>query len=126
MVKIRDNIHLDPEILGAEDTREQRVRRGFWDTVARAAGRIPFMEDVVAAYYCAMDPATPAKVRATLIAALAYFVVPLDVIPDLLAGIGFGDDATVLMAAIALLGAHIKDEHRAAARDALDSHKDES
>jgi uncharacterized membrane protein YkvA (DUF1232 family) len=103
----QSHIHRDPEILDPDDGQQDRVRRGFWKTVAKAAGRIPFMEDVVAAYYCAMDPATPARVRATLMAALAYFVLPLDVIPDFIIGVGFGDDATVLMAAIAMLGAHI-------------------
>ncbi len=80
---------------------------------------IPFSEDVVAAYYCAFDPATPARVRGVLIAALAYFVLPLDAIPDFFLGIGFTDDIGVLVAAIAMVGAHIKDSHREKARQAL-------
>ena len=77
------------------------------------------MEDVIASYYCTLDPATPAKVRTTLLGALAYFVLPLDVVPDFLLGVGFGDDATVLMAAIAMVRAHIRDEHYDAAKEAL-------
>lgn len=109
----------DPEILGPEETREERVRAGLWATVKRAARAIPFMEDVVAAWYCATDPATPRRVKLTLLAALAYFVAPVDVLPDLLPLIGFTDDAGVLLAAIALVGSHITDEHRARARTAL-------
>ncbi|PTW63457.1 uncharacterized membrane protein YkvA (DUF1232 family) [Breoghania corrubedonensis] len=121
---------LEGEILGPDDPsgpreRERldgkaaRVRKSFFKTSRKALRQIPFMEDVVAAYYCAFDPATPAKVRATLIGALAYFVLPLDAVPDFILGIGFGDDATVLMAAISMVGAHIREEHREAARKAL-------
>lgn len=113
------NPHLDPDIIGPEETREARVRAGFWATVKLAARKIPFMPDVIAAYYCALDPQTPTKVRLTLLAALAYFVSPIDLIPDLLPVIGFTDDATVLMAAIAMVRNHIRDEHREAAHRAL-------
>lgn len=115
-------IHLDPEILGPEETREAKVRAGLWATVRRAARAIPFMEDVIAGWYCALDPATPRSVRLTLLAALAYFVAPIDAIPDLLPLIGFGDDAGVLLAALALVGRHITDDHREAARRALEEH----
>ena len=110
------------EILGpeGENQRQERVRSKFWATFRKAARYIPFAEDLVAAYYCAFDPATPTRVRAVLIGALAYFVLPLDAIPDFIAGIGFTDDVTVLIAAIATVGAHITPAHRAAAKRALD------
>lgn len=109
----------DPEILGPEEAREERVRAGLWTSVKRAARAIPFMEDVIAAWFCAIDPTTPRRVRLTLVAALAYFVAPVDLVPDLLPLIGFTDDAGVLLAAIALVGGHIRDEHREKARAAL-------
>ncbi|WP_237153246.1 YkvA family protein [Oryzibacter oryziterrae] len=114
-----DRHYADPEIIGPEKGREERVRKGFWRTVAKAAGRIPFMDEVVAAYFCALDPATPLRVRAILLAALAYFVMPFDVVPDMLLGIGFTDDLTVLAAAIASVRSSMTDSHRAAARTAL-------
>ena len=107
---------------GSEDTRqrrERRVRDKFWATARRAARQVPFMEDVVAAYYCAFDLNTPHRVRGILLAALAYFVLPADLVPDILAGIGFSDDASVLMAALTVVAAHIKPEHRQKAQDAL-------
>ena len=110
---------LDGEILGPETQDETRIRRDFWVTAKKAARSIPFMEDVIAAYYCSLDPATPARVRAVLVGALAYFVLPIDAIPDALIGIGFTDDATVLTGAIAMVASHIKDVHRLAARRAL-------
>ncbi len=84
------------EILGPEDeaTRAKRVKSRFWATLRRAARAIPFSEELVAAYFCALDPATPHRVRGVLLAALAYFVLPFDVVPDILAGVGFADDVT--------------------------------
>src|SRR5258707_12896718 len=109
------------EILGPEPeaTRSERVRRRFWSAFRKAARYIPFAEDLVAAYYCALDPATPHGVRAILLAALAYFVLPFDIIPDFIAGLGYTDDATVLLAAIGLVRSHITPVHREAARRAL-------
>ena len=111
----------DIEILGPEDAhrKEERVRAKFWPTVKRALRAIPFMEDVAAAYFAMLDPATPTAARLTLVAALAYFVAPFDIIPDIIAGFGFMDDATVLLAAITAVRGSIRDEHREAARRAL-------
>lgn len=114
------------EILGPEpdeaknDARERSVRDGIWKTVARAAARIPFMDEVVAAYYCALDPATPTRTRAILLAALAYFVMPLDWIPDFMIGFGFTDDLAVLAAALSAVKGSLTENHRRAAREALD------
>ena len=111
----------DIEILGPEDAaeKERRVRDRFWPTVKRALRAVPFIEEVVAAYYAMLDPETPTSARLTLLAALAYFVAPLDFIPDVLFGIGFFDDASVLLAAFSAVRGSIKDSHRAAARRAL-------
>jgi len=112
---------LTGEILGPEEekSRGEQIRRRFWSTFRKAARFIPFSEELVAAYFCAFDPTTPARVRAVLIGALAYFVMPFDAIPDFIAGLGFTDDATVLLAAIGLVRAHITPVHREAARRAL-------
>jgi uncharacterized membrane protein YkvA (DUF1232 family) len=98
---------------------ESYVRDNFWRTAKRAASHVPFMQDVVAAYYCALDKRTPLKVKGIILAALAYFVLPADTIPDFILGLGFTDDAAVLTAAISAIAAHLKPAHRAAARAAL-------
>jgi len=41
------------------------------------------------AFYCATDSATPLPIRATLMGALAYFILPFDAIPDILLGLGY-------------------------------------
>jgi uncharacterized membrane protein YkvA (DUF1232 family) len=82
---------------------------------------LPFAEDLLAAYYCAFDRETPLPVKAALVGALAYFVLPVDAIPDVLPVLGFTDDAAVLATAIKLVSSHIRPEHRAAAKDKLDT-----
>lgn len=111
--------------LGDEKEQASHVRDRFWRTLKRAARQIPFMEDVVASYYCALDPATPNRVRGILLAALAYFVLPFDFLPDVIALIGFSDDVAVLAAAIASIRNHLTPAHYAAARKAL-SDEDEA
>lgn len=111
---------LSPDAAAQAARDEEAVRRNFWSKLKGTASRIPFAEDAVAAYYAAFDRATPFKVRAMLLAALAYFILPLDVAPDLFPLIGFTDDAAVLMAALRLLSGHVKPEHYEAARSALE------
>lgn len=105
-----------PAVL-ARNTRT--VEHGFWKKLLMVAGHIPFAEDLAAAYFCAFDPATPSRVRGLLLAALAYFVLPFDAIPDFVAGLGFTDDAAVLAGAIALVAKHITAVHRQKARATL-------
>jgi uncharacterized membrane protein YkvA (DUF1232 family) len=92
----------------------------FWRKVRRVVARIPFAEDLLAAYFCAIDRNTPAYVRGILLGAVAYFVLPADMIPDLLGPLGFTDDASVIAAALTAVGSHLRPQHRAKARDRLD------
>jgi uncharacterized membrane protein YkvA (DUF1232 family) len=104
--------------------RQEKVRRDFWATLRRFAGQVPFVEDLVAAYYCMMDPATPMRVRGILLAALAYFILRARARPlawlQKIPGLGsFTDDAAVL-AAVFGLQSHITPVHRAAAARTLE------
>ncbi|MCP1199159.1 YkvA family protein [Notoacmeibacter sp. MSK16QG-6] len=99
--------------------REAHVRRSFWAKLKRVARKIPFVEDLVAAYYCALDPNVPVRARGILLAALAYFILPFDFLPDIILGIGFTDDMAVLMYAISTIRGHMTDAHYAAAKKAL-------
>ena len=98
---------------------EDTVRRGFWRKLKRFAAQLPFAEDALAAYYCAFDRDTPLQVKAALLGALAYFVLPFDAIPDMLPVLGFADDAAVLATALRLVASHMKPEHREAAQRAM-------
>lgn len=106
--------------LGDVDAQERMVRDGLWPKIRRAIGSIDFAREAVAAWYCARDPATPARVKAILIGALAYFILPTDVIPDVLVSLGFTDDAAVFWAAWKAVSGHITDDHRTQADTAFD------
>jgi uncharacterized membrane protein YkvA (DUF1232 family) len=95
------------------------VRRRFWLKLRRVVARLPFAEDLLAAYYCAFDKETSRHVQATLLGAVAYFILPFDFITDVLPVLGFTDDAAVLATAIRLVATHITSDHRDAARAAL-------
>ena len=110
---------LDERTARQAERDEARVRRGFWSKAKRVAARLPFAEDLLSAYYCAFDRTTPIQVKAALLGALAYFVLPVDLIPDILPVLGYADDAAVLAAALRLVASHIRPEHREAARQAL-------
>jgi uncharacterized membrane protein YkvA (DUF1232 family) len=111
---------LEPGSDDEQRSREERIRARFWKTVRKTAKAVPFLDEVIAGYFCALDPATPTKVRGILLASLAYFVMPLDFIPDFVFGLGFTDDVAVLMAALTAIRNHITPAHRAAAKKALD------
>lgn len=110
-----DKVHLPAVVARNRHT----VERSFWKKLLKVAARIPFAEEAAAAYFCATDATTPAHVKAILLAALAYFVIPTDLIPDFVAGFGFTDDAAVLATAMGLVSNHIRPHHHARARAAL-------
>ena len=93
--------------------------REFWRQAQRFAANLPFAEDVLTAHYCAFDRKTPLYVKAAMLGAIAYFVLPDDLIPDNIPVIGLADDAAVLAAAMKFFSSHIKPEHREAARGLL-------
>lgn len=105
--------------LALVESREKTVRAKFWSKFRRVVGSIPFARDLLAAYFCAMDSATPLRVRATLLGALVYFIMPIDVLPDVIAVLGFTDDAAVLFAAIRAVSSSIRPVHYEKADKAL-------
>lgn len=98
---------------------EDLVEHGLGGKVRRTIGRVPFTRDAVAAFYAARDPATPTGVKAAVMAALAYFIVPVDVVPDFIAALGYTDDATVFYGAWRLLAPYLKPHHETKAREFL-------
>ena len=86
---------------------EQKVERGFWPKIRKVAARVPFVSEALAVWYCARDDATPVAAKGMMLAALAYFVVPTDAVPDFIAGLGYTDDAAVFTAMLAIVGRHL-------------------
>jgi uncharacterized membrane protein YkvA (DUF1232 family) len=67
------------------------------------------------------DPRTPIGLKGMLAAALAYVVLPVDLIPDVIPILGQADDLTVLLLVLDLFiqnaPAEVRAEHTARARD---------
>ena len=95
---------------------EERVARGFLPKIRKVAAKIPFAADALSVWWCARDPTTPMAAKGMMMAALAYFVLPTDVIPDVLPALGMTDDAAVIAAVIAIVGRNLKASHREAAK----------
>ncbi len=104
----------------ARPLNEAVVAHGFFPKLRRVLRRVPLAAELLSAYYCATDPATPTHVRAILLGALAYFVVPTDAIPDMLGVIGYTDDMTVLIAAIRHVHGYITPDHIDKARNFIE------
>jgi uncharacterized membrane protein YkvA (DUF1232 family) len=95
------------------------VSRDFWPKLKKSMAHLPFAEEAVAAYYCAFDSTTPVRAKGILLAALAYFILPFDIIPDFVLGVGFTDDMAVLLAAITAIRSHMTPAHYDRARATL-------
>ncbi len=100
-------------------SEEDYVRAGFFPKMKKVVAKVPFAADAIALYYAGFDKATPNWARAVAVAALAYFIMPIDLIPDALLIIGYTDDATVLALALKLLSRFVRPEHKKMARDWL-------
>ena len=98
---------------------EVRVSEGFWPKFRKVATKIPFAKDLLAVWFSARDEETPLRAKGLMFAGLAYFVLPIDALPDIIAGLGFTDDAAVLFALMNVVGRNVKPKHREAAADLL-------
>ena len=61
-------------------------------------------------FYTLQKPLTPAWAKGTIVGALGYFILPIDVIPDLVPVLGFTDDLGALAVAITAVAMFIDDE----------------
>ena len=117
MVSTEHSVGFEPADRLAQDS--ESVRRRFWIKFKKVVAKLPFAEELLAAYYCAFDKQTPRHVQGALLGAIAYFVLPFDFVPDMQPFLGFTDDAAILATAIRMVASHIRPEHREAARAAL-------
>ena len=67
----------------------------------------------------ALDPLTPAQVRISLMAALAYLIMPFDLFPDFMPLVGFSDDFVALTAVLSIWSKYMTPSIRARAERKL-------
>jgi uncharacterized membrane protein YkvA (DUF1232 family) len=90
---------------------EEYTRQNFWSKLRSLHRYVLFLRQALAVYFCATDPETPIHAKGVAFAALAYFIFPLDAIPDTIPVIGYVDDATVITTTFVSLAAYLKSEH---------------
>ncbi len=93
-----------------------RVRREFWAKIKKVAAKLPFAEDLLAAYYCAFDRADAAPCAGGADRRAGLFHPAVRFHSDVMPVLGFTDDAAVLATTIRLVASHILPDHRAAAK----------
>jgi len=101
----------------------KKIISEFPGKLSESSGKITFATQATAMYYALRDPKTPLKVKALIGAALAYFIMPFDLIPDWIVGIGFTDDLAVVLMVLRKLAGSITEEHYELARRRLKSEK---
>lgn len=93
-------------------------RGRFWEKLARhalAAGR-DVVEKALWLYYAAERPEVPRWAKLTIYGALAYFILPLDAIPDLIPGAGYVDDLGALGTALLTVASYVDEDVKRRAR----------
>jgi uncharacterized membrane protein YkvA (DUF1232 family) len=93
-----------------EDVEEdmEYVDENLWSKLEKGGKRISFARDIVALYNFMKDPIVRWHRKAIVVAALIYFIVPLDTIPDLTPFFGYLDDLGVITALLKYLGSELK------------------
>lgn len=87
--------------------------------VAKKAG-VKTVYAALLLYYAVMDDEVPMKDKAIVIGALGYFILPIDLIPDLIPG-GYVDDLGALVMALKAIWDNITPATHAKARQRLES-----
>lgn len=100
-------------VLSATDDAEKSelVNQKFLPKARNLAVKLPFVRDLLAGYNCVLDNETPRSVKAAIIIPLAYFVMPVDAIPDIIPAAGYTDDLGLWLASVKLFGSHINPSH---------------
>ncbi|MFM7313262.1 MAG: YkvA family protein [Cyanobium sp.] len=105
---------VDAEVLGSTEIDEGVLRR-----LLRRAGRT-LARPAIECLELLLDAGTPVQVRITMLAALTYLLVPVDLIPDFIPAAGFSDDLVALTALLGLCSTHMSETIRIRAQRKLD------
>lgn len=113
---------IDVEVLGdgqAAGANHPQVDEALLLRLLRRAGRT-IARPALECFELLIAPSTPHQVRVTVLAALTYLLLPLDLIPDFIPAAGFSDDLVALTALLGLCTRHISSDIRERAQRRLD------
>lgn len=107
-----ENEKFDVEVLEKDKYAEKYSESSFFDKIkntVKSAG-LTLIYKAMQLYYVTENPNCPKKIKAAIFAALGYFIMPLDVIPDFTPIVGYSDDAAAIALALGLAQFYIDDE----------------
>ena len=108
------------EVFEAEVLESSVIDEGILKKILLRAGRA-IAQPALEGFELIMDNATPPQVRISIMGALTYLIVPVDLIPDFIPASGFSDDLVALTAVISLWQHHITPEIKFRAKSKLDT-----
>jgi uncharacterized membrane protein YkvA (DUF1232 family) len=93
----------------------------FWQKIIRHSRKagVVLIEKALTLYYSFRDPDTPTWAKTVIAGALAYFILPIDAIPDFIPVVGFTDDLAALISAMTTVSLFVKEEHKLKAKEKL-------
>ena len=111
--------HSNQEVFEAEVLESSVINEGVLKKILLRAGRV-IAKPALEGFELIIDNSTPPKVRISIMGALTYLIVPVDLIPDFIPATGFSDDLVALTAVISLWQHHITPEIKFRAKSKLD------
>ena len=110
---------IDVEVMDDGQSSGSPVNEAVLLRLLRRAGRV-IARPALECFELLVDGGTPHQVRVTVLAALTYLLLPLDLIPDFIPAAGFSDDLVALTALLGLCSRHLTPEIRERAQRRLD------
>lgn len=98
---------LDELDFGGETETAEKIKyveENLWEKLERVGQKISFAKDILALVNYMRDPYVSWHRKAIVVAALVYFISPIDTIPDIAPLVGYLDDLGVLTALLKYLG----------------------
>lgn len=119
-----DDLKEEAKDMDAEDLNKHEKHfseENFWTKVQKFAKKAgtSVIYAVLLLYYTLQKPDIPVKVKAIIVGALGYFILPLDIIPDIAAGVGYADDLSIVIFALFQVALYVDDEVKAQAKNKL-------
>jgi uncharacterized membrane protein YkvA (DUF1232 family) len=97
----------EEEIEGEYEPKAEYVEENLWHKLEKAGKKISFAKDIMALFSYMQDSFVSWHRKAIVIAALIYFISPIDTIPDVAPLFGYLDDLGVITALLKFLGSEL-------------------